>query len=144
MLLLLHVTRYGHETCAHASSMTPLQKLLHQKIIRGHLGSQGSKVHFLLKITKNAAPPSRNKVWTMKLMHMHQHVTLSLSYGTKVNRGSREVTVFKSWFSVIWPQLFYSVSFSAEINFHSGVYHHIYCVKKSAQYAKYKWPKSRF
>ena len=49
MLLLLQITWHGHETYTYIPAWTPPQKLWVEKNIRGHIGSQGSKVQFFLE-----------------------------------------------------------------------------------------------
>ena len=68
MLLLIQYTLKGHVTYAYKQAWDPLQNLLTQISIWGHLGSQGSKRSFSKVIfTKYATPPTYNVVWSCDL-----------------------------------------------------------------------------
>ena len=94
MLFLLQITWYGHVTHAYSSARYPLQKLSVQKIIRGHLGSQGSKGHFHQKCYFSYMLHGM----VMWLIHIHQLDTLYYVMGSNVNLGSFGVTGVKGHF----------------------------------------------
>ena len=80
VLLLIQYTLYVHVTYAYKQAWEPLQNLLTQISIWGHLGSQGSKRSFSLK----------NAISLMWLMYMVHLETRYKSY------------YFKFWSKVIW------------------------------------------
>ena len=87
MLLLEQYTLYGHVTYARKQAWDPLQNLLTQISIWGHLGSQGSKRSFSLKTLLLLHITYHNVMWFMCMIH------LETCYKSNY---------FKFWSKVIW------------------------------------------
>ena len=86
LLLLIQHTLYGHVTYGYKQAWDPLQNLLTQISIWGHLGSQGSKKSFSLK--RHSSYILHNMImWLMYMIHLKTHYK---SY------------CFKFWSKVIW------------------------------------------
>ena len=108
-LFLLQITWYGRGTHAYSSARYLLQKLWVQKFTRGHLGSQGSKVHFHQKCCFSF----RLHGMVMGLTHINQ---LGTHYKLYMSRNSHRVIWGHGVKDSFLPKLLFLLQFTQHNN----------------------------